>query len=218
MVVVALALVCAVAIVAASVLVPRALRDDTIVGGGSSSPTGGQGGGQGGDQGSDPGTRTGERIEGLQVYDDQELVPEHTTGPVDYPQTPPVGGPHDPVWLDCGVYDSPVRDENAVHDLEHGTVWITYDPDLDAADVDALAGRLPANGILSPYPGLDAAAGASVVLTVWGRQLALDDDPLDDPRLEQFLGQFGAGEASLEPFVSCQGGTSDPDGGTGSNA
>ena len=35
---------------------------------------------------------------------------------------------HDPVWLDCGAYDAPVRDENAVHDLEHGSVWITYDP------------------------------------------------------------------------------------------
>ena len=35
---------------------------------------------------------------------------------------PPAGGPHDPAWLDCGVYDEPVRDENAVHDLEHGTV------------------------------------------------------------------------------------------------
>ena len=44
-----------------------------------------------------------------------------------------------------------------MHDLEHGTVWITYDPDLDADDVAALADQLPQNGILSPYPGQDGA-------------------------------------------------------------
>lgn len=43
----------------------------------------------------------------------------HAEGDVDYPQTPQVGGPHGQAWLECGVYDVPVRDENAVHDLEH---------------------------------------------------------------------------------------------------
>ena len=45
-----------------------------------------------------------------------------------YTETPPAGGPHDPVWDDCGVYTQPLRNENAVHALEHGTVWITYRP------------------------------------------------------------------------------------------
>ena len=54
---------------------------------------------------------------------------------------PPVGGAHDPEWLECGAYDAPVRDENAVHDLEHGTVWITYDGPARPADVAALERR-----------------------------------------------------------------------------
>ena len=53
---------------------------------------------------------------------------------MDYPTSPPAGGAHDAAWLDCGVYDEPIRDENAVHDLEHGTVWISYRPDLDDDD------------------------------------------------------------------------------------
>ncbi len=53
----------------------------------------------------------------------------HVPGDVDYDQAPPAGGDHDPAWLECGVYDAPVRDENAVHSLEHGTVWVTHDPD-----------------------------------------------------------------------------------------
>ncbi|MDI6908564.1 DUF3105 domain-containing protein [Nocardioides sp.] len=135
----------------------------------------------------------------------------HTAADVDYPQTPPVGGPHAGAWLDCGVYDEPVRDENAVHDLEHGTVWITYDPDLDAADVATLADLLPANGILSPYAGLPA----PVVVTVWGRQLELDG--ADDARLALFVRTFGGGETAPEPFASCAGGVTDPDGVPGTN-
>ncbi|MBA2781860.1 MAG: DUF3105 domain-containing protein, partial [Rubrobacteraceae bacterium] len=38
---------------------------------------------------------------------------EHTEGDVDYAQTPPAGGEHNPVWQNCGYYDKPVRDENA---------------------------------------------------------------------------------------------------------
>lgn len=135
------------------------------------------------------------------------LAVDHTTGPVSYPTTPPVGGAHDPVWLECGAYDEPVRDENAVHDLEHGTVWIAYDPDLSHRDVDALRRQLPQNGIMAPYPGLRA----PVVVTVWGRQLRLTG--ADDPRLALFVARFGHGETAPEPTASCAGGSRDPRGG-----
>ncbi len=145
-------------------------------------------------------------LDAVRVYDNLEVG--HTAKDVDYPQSPPVGGPHDPVWLDCGVYDEPVRDENAVHDLEHGTVWITYDPDADV-DVAALEEVLPQNGIISPYVGLDS----PVVVTVWGRQLALDG--ADDPRLELFIDALGGGETAPEPFASCAGGARAGDGDPG---
>lgn len=134
------------------------------------------------------------------------LQVEHTLGSVHYPQTPPVGGPHDPVWLECGVYDDPVRDENAVHDLEHGTVWITYRPGLSSRDVALLTKDLPQNGLLSPYPGLPA----PVVITVWGRQLRLSG--ADDPRIVLFVRRYGADETAPEPNMSCAGGATDPQG------
>ena len=95
--------------------------------------------------------------------------------------------------------------------MEHGTVWITYDPDLAAGEAEELAGLLPQNGIVSPYDGL----GAPVVVTVWGRQLELEG--ADDPRLELFIDQFGGGVTAPEPFASCAGGLSDPDGGRDSS-
>ncbi|CAM3598457.1 DUF3105 domain-containing protein [Nocardioides zeicaulis] len=131
---------------------------------------------------------------------------EHTPGDVAYPQDPPAGGPHAPVWLACGVYEEPVREENAVHDLEHGSVWITYDPDLAIDDVERLAEALPDNGIMSPREYLPA----PVVVTVWGAQLRLDG--ADDPRLALFITEYGDGHTAPEIGVSCQGGTPDPQG------
>jgi hypothetical protein len=58
----------------------------------------------------------------------ENLSREHTEGNVDYEQSLPVDGEHNPVWQNCGFYDKPVRSENAVHSLEHGAVWITYQP------------------------------------------------------------------------------------------
>jgi hypothetical protein len=146
-------------------------------------------------------------LKAVKSYDG--LSADHTTDDVDYPQSPPVGGEHAPEWLDCGVYDVPVREENAVHDLEHGTVWISYAPDLDGDDVDELADLLPQNGIMAPYPDLTS----PVVVTVWGRQLALEG--ADDPRLPLFIRTYGGGETAPEPFVTCAGGIRDPSGGAG---
>ena len=130
---------------------------------------------------------------------------DHTTDRVNYAQTPPAGGPHDPTWEDCGAYDAPLRNENAVHDLEHGTVWITYRPALAPADVSGLEKQLEGlksgKWMLSPYPGLPA----PVVVTVWNAQLDLKGP--DDPRLPIFLDFYGDGHTGPEAaFASCKGG------------
>ena len=142
----------------------------------------------------------------VETYDD--LPTTHTDEPVTYDQRPAVGGPHAGAWLDCGTYDEPVREENVVHDLEHGTVWFAVQDDLDAQARAELAALLPGNGILSPYPGLDA----PLVVTVWGAQLRLSGP--DDPRLPLFLERYGNAQTAPEPMASCDGGLSDPSGGT----
>ena len=125
-----------------------------------------------------------EEIEGLTGY---AYAPgAHTSEPVAYTESPPVGGPHDFVWADCTgtVYDVDIRHENAVHSLEHGAVWITYDPEqVDAEDVDALAGLVEGRPgvMLSPYAGQERPIG----LQSWGHQLFVD--AADDPRIGQFV-------------------------------
>jgi hypothetical protein len=190
---VAVAAVAAVLLVLAVVLVPRLVGGDEEAVGTVRS----------GDAGTSAATEPPDESSGLdQVveYDVGEV--RHTEDRVDYAQSPPVGGDHAPQWLECGAYDEPVREENAVHSLEHGTVWITYDPDLRAGDVDVLERQLPEKGILSPYDGLPA----PVVVTVWNLQLALIG--ADDPRLADFVAAYGDGGSAPEPFASCAGGVS----------
>lgn len=126
----------------------------------------------------------------------------HTGQPVEYAQTPPAGGPHAPVWLNCGIYNKPVPSENAVHSMEHGAVWITYRSDLPAAQVDTLKKAVPDTYVvLSPFAGLKS----PVVASAWGRQLPLTG--VSDPRLSQFIRQFRQGPQTPEPGALCSGGT-----------
>ncbi|KRF17044.1 hypothetical protein ASG90_06845 [Nocardioides sp. Soil797] len=139
--------------------------------------------------------------DGVIHYDHQ--LARHVTGSVAYSETPPAGGDHASQWLECGAYDRPVPDELAVHSLEHGTLWITYDPGLPDDQVEALEQALPDEGILSPYDGLPA----PIVLTVWNRQLHLDD--AEDPRLAEFLEALADKGTAPEPFNTCRGGVRD---------
>jgi hypothetical protein len=130
---------------------------------------------------------------------------DHTTDPVTYTQTPPAGGPHDPAWEDCGVYTEPIRNENAVHALEHGTLWVTYQPGLSQSGIAKLETALGTvkskKTILSPYDGLPS----QVVVTVWNAQLDLTGP--NDPRLTVFLGFYGDGHTAPEASIaSCAGG------------
>ena len=113
-------------------------------------------------------------------------------GDIPYGLRPPAGGMHRPVWWNCGFYDEPVRDENAVHDLEHGAVWLAYSPDLDEAGRGGDPRDRPRERkvLAAPYEGLDP--GVAVVATAWARQLTLDG--VDDPRLEAFVEQYQDGD------------------------
>ena len=152
-----------------------------------------------------------DQIADLQTFD-YASGQQHVTTPVTYTESPPVGGPHDPEWADCTgtVYDVDIRHENAVHSMEHGATWITYDPDAISDDdlstlkdlVDGRSGLL-----LSPYAGL----GSTISLQSWNHQLSVDS--ASDKRVQQFV-DFMTFNADFYPEVgaSCENPTfiSDP--------
>ena len=119
---------------------------------------------------------------------------------------PPMGGPHNTSWLNCGIYDVEVPTENAIHSMEHGAVWVTYDPEqVDGTQIASLQDAVRGNNqtILSPYPNQDA----PIVMTTWDRQLVLDSE--SDLRFEEFMSRY-RGKRGPEAGTSCSGGVGNP--------
>ncbi len=153
------------------------------------------------------GERNAQQIEGVKNFrktDKAALTQNHKDGKLEYKQSPPVGGDHNLTWQNCegAVYDKPIAKEHAVHSLEHGAVWLAYDPKLSQADVAKLADKIKGTDftMMSPYEGL----GTTVSLQAWGFQLKLDK--IDDARIDKFITGF-ARAATMEPQAGCQGGT-----------
>jgi hypothetical protein len=141
------------------------------------------------------------------VEEFENISAAHEENPV-YPDTgaPPPGGPHNPAWQNCGVYTEPVETRHVLHSLEHGAVWLAYDPELPEADVTLLQdlAKEQAYTVMSPYPGLRSA----VVLTAWGVQF--ETDTAADPRILEFLLTYQQGPQTPELGAPCQGGTGSP--------
>ena len=92
-----------------------------------------------------------------------------------YDQNPPTSGPHDPTPLPIPprVYQAPIAQTNAVHNLEHGAVIIYYRQTGDGALPSTIVSRMTAiandtnNTILAPYDPLPD--GTALALTAWNK-------------------------------------------------
>lgn len=152
--------------------------------------------------------RTDIDIADVQTWPDIEFG--HVTTAVDYNEkygtNPPAGGLHNPTWLNCGVYTEEQQNENAVHALEHGAVWVTYNADeLSESDLATLRSKLPSSYIImSPYPDLDA----PVVVSAWGAQVRLDG--VDDKRLTDFVEKYWQSPDTPEAGALCTRGIDGP--------
>ena len=145
---------------------------------------------------------SGAKIEGVETF---ENTNNHVETAVEYPQTPPAGGDHNPAWLNCGVYTEVQQNENAVHSLEHGAIWVTYDPSISAEELDLLKTKLPSTFvILSPYDDLPA----PIVLSGWDVQLQVDK--ASDERIAEFFEEYWRSADVPEPNAPCTGAVDGP--------
>jgi hypothetical protein len=165
------------------------------------------------------------------------LQHNHVDGPVTYLVIPPVGGPHSPVWMNAGVYTKPIPSERAVHNLEHGAVWITYNPNLSAIDVAALTKFVTSQSLIAETgtsqvsqqnryidmsPWATSTLPSPIVISSWGYQLRVTSPT--DPRLQQFIDMFRHSSKYSPEFGSAvdgvpvlTGGQAAYDGGTAPN-
>ncbi|GAA2312686.1 DUF3105 domain-containing protein [Streptomyces kunmingensis] len=130
----------------------------------------------------------------------------HVTKKVAYPMNPPVGGDHNPVWMNCNgdVYDKAIPNENAVHALEHGSVWVTYNDKAADADVKALTAKVKQ----TPYSLMSPVQDQKdpVMLSAWGHQRTVKS--ASDPAVAKFFATYVQGKQTPEPGAACTGGLS----------
>ena len=99
-----------------------------------------------------------------------------------------------------------------VHSLEHGAVWIAYQPDLPEDQVETLRQlvrsersrqRVPLI-VLAPKPELES----PIVATAWRVQLELDN--ANDTCLAAFVDEYQRGPLTPEPQANCVNGIGEP--------
>ncbi len=101
-----------------------------------------------------------------------------------YLSNPPVSGWHYGQTAEWGIYDKELVDQNVIHNLEHGGIWISYKPDAPPeliAKLKEVAGRYSRKIILAPR----AANDSIIAVAAWGR---LDKfDYFDEARIVKFI-------------------------------
>jgi hypothetical protein len=103
-----------------------------------------------------------------------------------YNSNPPTSGPHTtPIRL--GAYTTQYPDENMIHNLEHGHIWLSYRDADDTEAIQLLTGlqqSYPDRVIMTYRPENDT----RVALAAWTRLLSLDE--LDSEQIEAFIIRF----------------------------
>ncbi|MCX4920032.1 DUF3105 domain-containing protein [Streptomyces sp. NBC_00687] len=134
----------------------------------------------------------------------EKLSRNHVQTTVDYKMSPAVGGDHDPAWMNCNgdVYDREIKEGNAVHALEHGAVWVTYNDSASSKDIAGLGARVRMTpySLMSPYKE----QASPITFSAWGKQLNVRS--ASDPRVEKFLAKYVQGKQTPEPGAACTGG------------
>ncbi|WP_128437208.1 DUF3105 domain-containing protein [Streptomyces cyaneus] len=131
----------------------------------------------------------------------------HVAKSVKYPSEPPVGGDHNQVWMNCNgdVYTKELKNEHAVHSLEHGAVWVTYTSKASKADVEALAAKVKKTPYTLMSP--DDNQKDPIMLTAWGHQRTVTS--ASDPNVNKFFETYVQGKQTPEPGAACTGGLSE---------
>jgi Protein of unknown function (DUF3105) len=95
-----------------------------------------------------------------------------------YPSVPPASGPHNPIPLGAGVYDTPPAIDRVIHSLEHGAAIVWYSPDASGPELDKIKdfyqrSDVGSRVIVAPYDYPDQGAtgtlpgGAQMALVAW---------------------------------------------------
>lgn len=106
---------------------------------------------------------------------------------VEYRTNPPSSGNHYGVPANWGVYDHEIPDEAAVHNLEHGGIWISYKPSMPSDEIKKivdLVKNYSSKIILTPRAKNDL----PIALVSWGRIHKLDS--FNEDVIKNFISKY----------------------------
>src|SRR3989338_9292633 len=102
----------------------------------------------------------------------------------EYNSNPPTSGPHYAQPTPWGVYQDELKDENVIHSMEHGGIWISYQSGIDdetKAKIEAIGKKYSGSVVVSPRSTNDS----SIALASWGRLEKLSS--FDEARILEFI-------------------------------
>ena len=105
-----------------------------------------------------------------------------------YTSNPPTSGPHYVQTAQSGFRRRSVTDQNIIHNLEHGDVWISYRPDISDSMKEELRQFASAKVIITPREANDT----DIALASWGRLDAfnIEGDSLPLERIKDFVKRY----------------------------
>lgn len=127
-------------------------------------------------------------IQGQQHIDVGATHPE-------YNSNPPTSGWHYAEPAEKRIYENELPDEQVIHNLEHGEIWISYkDVDSDTkTKLENIGRRYPQSVIVTPRAKNDG----KIVLASWGRLQTLEQ--FDETAIVNFI--KANKNKSPEPFA-----------------
>ena len=105
-----------------------------------------------------------------------------------YNSNPPTSGPHYSQTARTGFRDEPIADENIIHNLEHGDIWISYHPRVPDGAVQELKDFAGTKVIVTSREANDT----DIALSAWGRldTFNLENGNLDTIRIDDFIKRY----------------------------
>ncbi len=128
-----------------------------------------------------------DRSEAYTIISRAHIAAGETVEPGTYNSNPPTSGPHSSS-VRAGIYQQAIPDENLIHNLEHGHVWLSYRDADDAEAIEllsAIQARFPRTIVVTYRPQNDTRVAA----VTWGRLLKIDGE-LNEGEILAFIARY----------------------------
>jgi hypothetical protein len=106
----------------------------------------------------------------------------------EYNSNPPTSGPHYGQTAQSGFREDSVPDQNIIHNLEHGDIWIAYHPRVSDDVKDVLKRFAGAKVIITPREANDT----DIALASWGRldTFNVENNTVPERRIKDFITRY----------------------------